>query len=183
MTRLTAPKRIRFQLYLGRDTDSILSAARILSLAIFGKSSVMLEKAAFQGLANLHANAQDRMEQRLNSITPVFGRQAQPAAEPAYYAKSTTDALVASLEAERDKNYVSTVRNGALYEGAVAQRDAVIEALRALSPNHPVLQNSASKFKDGKPKSKLRLIFEAAFDKDMLRVGGIFANPKAYRTD
>jgi len=105
------------------------------------------------------------------------------AAGPGGYNIAATDRMLAELRAERDKNYVSTVRNGALYEGAVAQRDAVIEALRALSPNHPVLQNSASKFKDGKPKSKLRLIFEAAFDKDMLRVGGIFANPKAYRTD
>jgi len=155
---------------LGRDTESLLSAARILSLAIFGKCNSMGTEGSGIGLA-FSAFAQGRDE-------------ARAARQAGGYDKPSTDALIAQLEAERDKNYDSAVFNNAQYKGACAQRDALIEVVKALSSSHQILQPSGKKFKTGESKTKLRLFFEEAFDKEMRRIGGVFGlNPQARRLD
>ena len=74
--------------------------------------------------------------------------------------------------------------NAAMYEGSKAQAVALTEALRAVAPSHALFQESGQKYSDGKSKSKLRLFFEAAFDKQLRRSGGVLGmNPKAHRKD
>ena len=104
--------------------------------------------------------------------------------EPAVYNKASTDKLIAKLVAERDHQTLSAVLNGAQYLGAAAQRDALIEVVKKLSPSHPILQPSGKTFKDGKSKTNLRLFFEQTFDKELRRVGGIFGiKPESRRLD
>lgn len=91
-------------------------------------------------------------------------------------------AAYTNLQAKNAENYQNAVVNKAMIAGRQAQVDALTEALRAVSPNHALLQASQQKFTDGKVKSKLRLIFEAAFDIDLGKVSGaIGLNPKAHR--
>jgi uncharacterized coiled-coil protein SlyX len=63
--------------------------------------------------------------------------------------------------------------------GLSAQRDTLMEAL---PKNHPLLSDSGNRFKkSGNVKTRIRLIFEAAFDK-MARSKGI-TNPAGCRLD
>ena len=93
-------------------------------------------------------------------------------------------AAYAKLSAYNSENKENAVVNKAIVVGRQAQVDALAEALRAVSPKHPLLQASPHKYADGKIKLNLRLIFEAAFDLELRRIGGSRGlNPKAYRKD
>ena len=101
------------------------------------------------------------------------------------------DQLLAEWKAAYAKLSAQNSRRGdiidiskAMVVGREAQVDALIEALKAVSPKHPLLQASPHKYADGKIKLNLRLIFEAAFDLERRRIGGSRGlNPKAYRKD
>ena len=96
------------------------------------------------------------------------------------YNIAETDKMVAELAAQRDKNYDSAIINNARYVGASAQIEELKAALKAVSPSHSLLQPSGQKYKDGDSKTKLRLFFEEAFDKELRRIGGAFGvNPKS----
>jgi hypothetical protein len=92
------------------------------------------------------------------------------------------DQVLAELKANYTQAIETAEVNGAMYQGANAQVLALMEALKSVCPNHPLLLTSGQKYVDGKPKSKLRILFEAAFDNKLRVVGGYLgANPKAHR--
>jgi hypothetical protein len=127
--------------------------------------------------------AQGRHQQRMRVLgDAIFGRTQQPVQRT--YDADATDRLLSELRAERDESRKNAIVNLANDEGSHAQVLALRDALKAVAPNHPLLQLSNQKYKDGKAKSKLRLIWEAAFDNKLRSAGGVFAaNPKAHRKD
>jgi hypothetical protein len=99
----------------------------------------------------------------------------EAASAPRVYDAVKTDRLLAELRAERD---VAIARQ----KGASAQVLALRDALNTIAPNHALLQITNQKYKAGKLKSRLRLIWEAAFDKSLNDTGSIMGNnPTAYR--
>ena len=54
--------------------------------------------------------------------------------------------------------------NAAMYAGSQEQVKALKAALAAVSPNNPLLQITTQRDAEGKPKSKLLLLYEAGFD-------------------
>jgi hypothetical protein len=128
----------------------------------------MLEKVAQQAGQNLLAGGMARHEARMATLFQPRG-------------PSLEDQLEA-VQAENRQNHKNAVVNAAMCEGYEVQIRALAEALRSVAPHHPILGTSGQSFQDGKPKSKLRVMFENAFDKKLLSVGGIFGvNPKIYR--
>jgi hypothetical protein len=93
---------------------------------------------------------------------------------PQVYDKAATDKLIADLKQRIDVA-------SAVAAGREDQREALKEALAKFDPKHPLLQNTAYKFKDGQAKSKLRLIFEASFDKYLRTKGYLY--PPSLRVD
>jgi hypothetical protein len=118
--------------------------------------------------------AQGRHQQRMGVLgDAIFGRTQQQA--PRTYDADKTDVILAKLKADRD---ISIAR----YHGASAQVAALHEALKKADPKNLLLQQSDQRYKDGKMKSRLRLFFDAAFDKALRELGGaLSANPSAHR--
>jgi hypothetical protein len=57
----------------------------------------------------------------------------------------------------------------------------MIKSLKAAHPNSPLSAESGKRFKDGTTKTKLRLVYEHAFD-SALRTDGI-VSPEKFRED
>lgn len=55
--------------------------------------------------------------------------------------------------------------------GFSAQTNALREALKQVAPNHPLLADSGQRFPDGRPKSRIRIIFDQAFDAHAVKCG------------
>lgn len=60
-------------------------------------------------------------------------------------------------------------------------RDAQMTAFMAQHPDSPLLADSGRRFRDGDPKTKSRLIFEANFDAKARELG--ITNPAEHRLD
>lgn len=69
----------------------------------------------------------------------------------------------------------------AIAKAGEAGRHAQFAALKDENPNCPLLGNSGRTFTDGAPKTKIRLIFEAAFDATARQLG--IASPATRRED
>lgn len=84
---------------------------------------------------------------------------------------------------ELEKNVNTMTRNAFVHKanaaGVVAQRDAVIEALRALAPDHPLLQQIGVN-NIGKPVTNLTGYYYEAFDASIKSTLGN-VDPKAFR--
>lgn len=63
--------------------------------------------------------------------------------------------------------------------GATAQAKVLAEALREVAPNHPLLSDSGQRFADGRPKMRIRLILDQAFDAFAVECG--ITNPASIR--
>jgi hypothetical protein len=63
--------------------------------------------------------------------------------------------------------------------GALAQVKALREALKQVAPNHSLLADSGQRFSDGRTKSRIRLIFDQAFDAFAVQCG--LSNPASIR--
>jgi hypothetical protein len=127
--------------------------------------------------------AQGRHQQRMGVLgDAIFGRTQQPVQRT--YDADATDRLLSELRAERDQARKNAALNKAMEQASIDQVIALKDALKTLSPTHPLLQMSNQKYSDGKQKSKLRLIWEAGFDKFLRDLGGSMSvNPKAHRKD
>jgi hypothetical protein len=114
--------------------------------------------------------AQGRHQQRMGVLgDAIFGRTQQQA--PRTYDADKTDVILAKLRAAN--------------EATLVQFEALKAALAAAVPNHPLLQMSNEKYRaDGKLKSRLRLMWESAFDKRLKEISPhLGANPKTHRKD
>lgn len=91
--------------------------------------------------------------------------------------RNQLQARIAQLEAEN-----ADLKSRAYQaEMVVAGRDAQLDAMEAAHTNSPLLADSGKRFKDGDVKSKLRLIFEAAFDAKAKAMN--ITNPVKWRED
>jgi hypothetical protein len=128
--------------------------------------------------------AQGRHQQRMGVLgDAIFGRTQQPVQRT--YDADKTDVILAKLRAERDKNWNQAAINLAAKDATLVQFEALKAALAAAVPNHPLLQMSNEKYRaDGKLKSRLRLMWESAFDKRLKEISPhLGANPKTHRKD
>ncbi len=133
----------------------------------------MLEHLAHSTVGFLQASADAKLQERIARIGGVKSDAELLAEWKAAYRR---------LEAENFENHKNAVVNRASWDGYEAQIKVLADTLRSIAPNHPVFAQSGLTFKDGKPKSKFRVIWEKAFDDKLKAVGGVFAaNPKAYR--
>jgi hypothetical protein len=116
--------------------------------------------------------AEDRGRARAAALAERFSRVKSP------------DQVLAEWKAAYAELEKTSEINAAMYEGSKAQAIALTEALRTVAPSHTLFQAGGQKYSDGKSKSKLRLFFEAAFDKQLRTSGGVLGmNPKAHRKD
>jgi len=141
----------------------------------------LIGKAALRGLGQSLMNNHARKQQRATQ---------QSAAEENPWERRYYELEAVAVEASENarKNLQTAVINSATIQGLVAQREALKEALKAAVPNHPLLQETEHRSKtDNSRKTKLRLIFEAAFDAEWVKKVAKYAflnkDPKAHRQD
>jgi hypothetical protein len=128
--------------------------------------------------------AQGRHQQRMGVLgDAIFGRTQQPVQRT--YDADATDRLLSELRAERDEARKQAAINLAKNDAALAQVRALKSALSAAVPNHQILQMSNQRYtSDGTIKSKLRLMWEADFDKRLKEVSPqLGVNAKTHRKD
>jgi hypothetical protein len=108
------------------------------------------------------------------------GRRANAATAAAFAGAQGLHEAAAHLGALKDE--VATLKRQAqIDEAAIEGHVAQINALKATHPASPLLADSGKRFKDGDPKSKLRLVFEQTFDAALRKIG--ITSPGSFRVD
>ena len=114
-------------------------------------------------------------------ITALNNRQlATEATAAAYKGAAELDKAAEYIRAYKVE--IATLKRQAqIDEAAITGHVAQINAMKAAHPDSPLLVHSGKRFKDGDPKSKLRLVFEQTFDAALRKVG--ITSPGAFRED
>jgi hypothetical protein len=86
---------------------------------------------------------------------------------------------VLALEAEVNRLNEAHAIAESFNVGATAQAKALREALKQVAPNHTLLADSGQRFPDGRIKSRIRIIFDQAFDAFAVQCG--IKNPASIR--
>lgn len=98
------------------------------------------------------------------------GQRANAATAAAYQGAQELHKAAAYIGKLKDEN-ATMKRQAQIDDASIAGLKAQIDAFKAQHPTSPLLANSGKLFNDGGAKSKLRLIYELAFDAALRAVG------------
>ena len=114
-------------------------------------------------------------------ITALNNRQlATEATAAAYKGAAELDKAAEYIRAYKFE--IATLKRQAQIDSAsITGMKAQIAAIKAEHPGSPLLGKSGKAFSDGEPKTRLRVIYEDAFDAVLRKVG--IASPRSFRED